>query len=39
MPPGEPVGVAVLGGAMTPANGAPDPRMASALNAIPLRPS
>jgi hypothetical protein len=36
---GVPVGVALLGAAMTPANGAPDARIASALNAIPLRPS
>ena len=39
MLPEAPVGVAVLGGAMTPANGAPDARIASARNAIPLRPS
>ena len=38
-PPDGPVGVPVLGGPMTPANGAPDARIASARNAIPLRPS
>jgi hypothetical protein len=35
--PDTPVVVAALGGAIAPASGAPDPRIASALNAIRYR--